>query len=1061
MTSPLNFESRRDSRQQFTTLTIDPASASIQSLKLFQAGAAQPLWTLDALPLSLFTLRLFKYDLATGKYELVGGNPLFIEYRVAPGARCDVQQTADMLTLTYAQVPASLPGYGPINVTLTFSAPADPPGHQGESLNAGWIELDIHHTYPAQPAFDPAKTAWETEIIYPEINFAAPALADYLLLDPNGRLGNFIQQALKNSPAGVPPRDSYYLMPMQFAALYKHGRTGAGVNFVNGLALSGDDQLGHAKRLRYRPFNSNLATPPESYALSFSLLAPMHLKNKAYRRPAAYALSGGATDGGFSGAQMRYRLRAFQIHGAARDVPVDWYDVADIYRRWVKRRKPSFYRKHIQRAPNGFVDTMCPFTVVSNYGLDGQIDPAARDAQYPQMNKWLELHPIIIDGLADMPGNNPNQADKNESLQDFLVRLKARFNVPQMKFEAQIWGFEKLGFYRFLGGFPPATNLLSGKPRKFQRMADELLAKGIHVSITTDPLNTNFERRRFRGHLLKDGTGWRNAILLPFPKALQREYQDGQVNCAHASQPGNNRVALPTAACPQLLPARKRAGDGTLSGRTEGLTRFYNITGWRLCPIQTVENIYLNQWLRDGLFSFGAKLLEFMKHHYGFYFCYDKNHQHVVPPDPGLPYDNVIGWGPWYVARVAKILARTQNLGQQRVGADFALTNEFTFPEQLLPYFDELYEYDGSSINVYYGAGTRSWPLLEDKGDARNVPVFHFVYSDMVSMKMNLADAAPNIHPGYKEAPKNTPPAPPAYMLAPTLDDEACPPISFDTWSHESTTYAADNYRVVSHGLAPKDYPTYSGKEQNGTYTYNHCAQSVFNLRSHIFRYGLAGVLGERIYLFSTLYEEPKEYNEEAVRVAVRAAHMQMRFNRFFRVGWMLGQTRIISGNHSVWAWRAHKRQFNDVAPLVNATYNEEEIDGSAPVRLDLSDAISRATDKEKPTPLGKYNYEPHEKLPQAVRIGLDRIPHMIWQRPMEQGGFRTLYLFANVGNSPRQIEFLYSRGLEDGQTWKRIVHTFAGDPNGAPGAPGDVRLNATEIVTIPTRAFVAVLLYK
>jgi hypothetical protein len=148
-------------------------------------------------------------------------------------------------------------------------------------------------------------------------------------------------------------------------------------------------------------------------------------------------------------------------------------------------------------------------------------------------------------------------------------------------------------------------------------------------------------------------------------------------------------------------------------------------------------------------------------------------------------------------------------------------------------------------------------------------------------------------------------------------------------WHLECTNYFNDNYEIVNHGIAAKDYPTNSGEgKPPGAYTFNQCIQSGFNLWSYIFRYGMAAVVGERIYLLSTFLEEPSEYNAEAINMAVRAAHMQMRFRNFYRGGYMIGQAQIISGNKAVWAWRVGRRQFNDVAPLVNALYTKDEIEG-------------------------------------------------------------------------------------------------------------------------------------
>jgi hypothetical protein len=1051
MSSPLiTFNSRPDTKGQGTRLVIDPKAASIKSILLLKDGEPRPALNLQASVISLFTIHFIKFSLTDNKRL-----PETIEYQVKPGDKYNpAPGDASTRTLIY-EVASSPEGFEPIKVTLTFSQAADPPDHEGESIDSGWIELDIQYTYPSEVSGDD-KVAWETELIYPQISFNPTTVQDYLLLDPIGRVGDF---------AALASTDTSNMMPVQFAALYRLSRSSA-----TGIALAATDEQGHAKNLLYHPVGTERA-------LAFHLTLPIHLKTinsvKNYVRPSAYTLSGGAGDKGFSGAQMHYRIRAYQVEGA-KNASVDWPDVVEIYRKWVKNRKPkpSFYSKKFRRPLESFGGSMSPLTVVANYGLDAHIDPGVVDQK---LSKWLEVHPIVIDEQADMPGNDPQNPDRNESLQDFLVRIKKIFKVPGMKLEAQLWGFEMAGFYQFLGAFPPATNVITGKGR-FQRALKALVSQGVMPSVTTDPLNTNFERHRFRGHFLKDGTGWREAIPHDFPTKIK------EATCADPphTKSGRKFKASVCSEAATLTASWKVNASGGHEGENEALTRFYKIHSRRICPTRAVEDLYHDTWLQENLLAWGVKLIEFMKHHPSRYFCYDKNHTHIDPPETELPYDNVIGRGPWYIKRLQQLLGGVQELGQQKIGDDFTLTNEFHFPETLVPYFDEFYEYENSSRNIY-ARDMRSLPLLPDKGAERRVPVFRFVYNELVSMKMNLAVAAPNIHPGYKEKRKGSRSMPPTYMLDAKRDEEDDAALKYGVWQRECFNYFNANYEIVSHGIAPKDYPTNSAPgtppgTPPSTYTFNQCIQSVFNLRSHIFHYGIAAVLGERIYLFSELLQEPSDYNTEAINMAVRAAHMQMRFKGFFRGGYMLGQTQIVGGNKGVWAWRIHRRQFNDVEPLVNDLYDKDEIDGKPgppgspaakpPIKLSIQDFISRAIDKQKLVPLGNYDYrrkppsKPDENPPLATKIVTDKIQHMIWQRKQGET-FKTLYTFANIGNSNQSVQFFYSRGLESAEKWTRTIYTFDGDPEGAPGRTQPVTPDNPETVTVPARSCVGILIVK
>ncbi|HYN84314.1 MAG TPA: hypothetical protein VER32_03615 [Pyrinomonadaceae bacterium] len=1030
------FKSSADAQGLVTQLAIDPGKATITSIKLLRGSRA---WlTLTASPISLFTVRFTKYSLVDNAYVLTRDEKkLTVEYKVGAPARYRPEEEDGRLSLKYPAVPPSRSGFSNIVVTVTLTRPTE------LDSDAGWIDLDISYSYPTQCVSGDNRTAWEAELIYPEMCFTNTRLSDFDLLDPVGLLGDFVRMSAE---------ERVNLMPLQFAAFYKPVDTSDGFKHLRGVALSATDEQGHAKSLRYRPVRVGSAA---GRAVSFHLTTPIHLRRNAYRRPAgSYTLSGGGDDAGFSGAQMHYRIRAFDVRGVSAGAPVDWHDVADIYRRWLDERRPSFYSKYISRYPNGFTYAMNPLTVISNYGLDGQVEPQATD-----LCKWLELHPVLVDGRADMPGNHAGESGRNESLQELLVRLKGRFGaVPGMRLEAQIWGFEMEGFYQALGAYPPATDVISGAGR-FRRAMSELSGVGIVPSATTDPLNTNFIRSRYRGHLIKDGDVWRRAITGPFPAAIQTAAAAAGVA---TQETGNNRLffalnsadASATDSTAAERGSQKLDGFGNRHERFEGLTRFYNIYGRRLCPTPRVQDFYVNTCLKARLFAHGFRHVEFMKHNSAFYFCYDKRprHKHLEGQTAAADFDNVIGQGPWYVKRLQQILKAAQDAGQHLAGDDFALVNEFAFPETLVPYFDEYYEYESSSINVYYRDVGSLWQ--------RRVQVFWYVYSPLVSMKMNLADTGPYVHPGYREQARADDIPAPEYMLAAERDDDG-DTVDYYTWRHQCRLYNDPNFVIASSGLAPSAYPCNTQTGQNFTlYTYRRCVEEVFNLRSNVFRYGTAAVLGERIYLFVKLLEGFTEYTDEVINMAVRAAHMQMKFAQFFRGGRMLGQTRINTGNARLWAWRAHNRQFSDVDPLVRDLYTRAEINGTRkqpPVALSILDFISRGVDKLNVVPHGNYDYVPTREpdtLAGASRVTADRIQHMVWRAATGA----TLYAFANVGNSAQSVEFLCGRGLEGTAHWRRTDYTFAGDPGGSPAPRDPVAFEQLTSVPVPERACVGVL---
>jgi hypothetical protein len=109
-----------------------------------------------------------------------------------------------------------------------------------------------------------------------------------------------------------------------------------------------------------------------------------------------------------------------------------------------------------------------------------------------------------------------------------------------------------------------------------------------------------------------------------------------------------------------------------------------------------------------------------------------------------------------------------------------------------------------------------------------------------------------------------------------------------------------------------------------------------------------------------------------------------------------------------------------------------------------MGDVISRGTDRQS----------------FATPIITDRIQHAIWQTKALSNQTRTLYVFANVGNSDQPIQFLYSRGFAGTTLLHRIIRTFSGDPNPTASPPRDVRLGDTETISVPKRGLVGIVVY-
>lgn len=646
--------------------------------------------------------------------------------------------------------------------------------------------------------------------------------------------------------------------------------------------------------------------------------------------------------------------------------------------------------------------------------------------------------------------------------------VKYKWLDQEVSIEAQIWGHEMGSTYHYLGGYPPATNVVSGDEDRFRNALDALNSRRIVPTITTDPLLPLFNRGRYRGHLKQNVAGlWEDCIQVGFPESIENYQQAhsgiGPItvlrikdpnpppddNRVFLVEPQNNFKAQPDVPDAKDLVNHYHRHDPSGPGEWEGAlsNRLYDATIRPICLTPEVANLYLTKWAH-AVFTHGARLVEFMKVHWGGLACYDKTHHHLSSSTG--EYDNVMGHGSWYVQRLKDTWQRLQLKGH---GADasinksadpaFALTCEFAPDEMLLPYVDEFYQ--------------RS--LL-----------FQYLYSSKISAKMGLGGIeSVHLHPGYKETPVPGIVVPPASDLPMTQDDSEFPP-THKEWLTKSKGILT--YYNISSGLAPVNYPTYNEDKPPGTYTYQRCLQNYFNLRSAIFNLGLAAVLGERILFSSTWLEPPNEYLAEVIAFAVKAAKLHMTFKEFFREGYWLGQAAITQGQKLLWAWEAPFRQFPDVDPLVRKLYQRElaQIPGGDPkqltVRLNIADFISRATDTETITPLN-FGQQNVTKIVGAKLVSSEKIQHNIWQRD-GYFGRELLYLFANVGNSDANaVEFQYSKGLDQtpvNAPWKRTLYAFTGDGRNAPvtnNIPAEVVLGQLETVSMPKRSLLAVRLTR
>lgn len=1105
---PYFINSHPDTPGNYTQVQINSA-LDTATFRYFVAG--QPRHALAANIAGLFALSFQRFDLARGRMfwgrveYRPQGKPTVAEYSEAARKIVlvyDVPATIVIPTrppsqppeppqavINYPPPPPREPPLPPgvadlslpttpenIRVTVTIEAAGD----NVKRSDYGWINFDISHTFPGQFETRNAAFGWEETLHYPNFSFAPETAACF---------------------------DPVITGPLQFSAIYSKTNHSDLLNHAFGIAIHVEDERGHQKHAWYDKKNA---------FFNYTLRNSIHLKGREFVRPERYTLNEG-DDYGYGGNLMHYRLRAFRAEGACPGAPVGRHDVLDIYRRWLRARyngdaSPLFYkqiRSINERPPNAPVDGMNPHTVVTNYGLDGAVDPPPPPGA-PHLSRWLEMHPI--GNMPDIPGN------ENDSFLTLLGRIKSKFPNPNIvKLEAQAWGIEKAGFYQFICGFPPLTTLLSGRPKKFSQAIDDLTQGNIALSITTDPMSVIFNRMRYGGHLRWKGsdwnqisvhTNWEPFINEPFPAA----FRDSACPISMTKIGGKefNRIWIV-----ERPPATERAPAAQFAARLKACQQtnaygelqqvlpvigsgLYRAAQKQLCPVADNVDVYLNHWVKPQLIDRGVRIVEFMKHHPFFYFCYRADHQHIVehahvppvplvPPSADAPYTNVIGYGSWHVRRLQCMLYDVQEAGNAfdpDPFCSFRLIHEFTPVEALVPYVNQCYSTDETFI---------------------------FVYSHLVTAHYSPTRGW-GLHPGYKEGRKTSGPnfVRPEYMLNPNRDIGPSPPALkldmtpnqvngvvqqreryFSKWLDACISYFNQHFKVVEYGVAPRGYPTRELQKGESAvawnlqdplaptippnYTYNRCVQQVFNLRANIFETGSRAVLGERVTIPSTWAEKPLDYDDEALNHAVRAAQLQMEFKRFFRQwrvpserGRMLGETRVFTFKvvapdpepqkvepEEIWTWGnggSVYRTFNDVPPLVDHLSQDDQYLGGAWHAIPLRDFISKAWDKQ---------YYPDKTFNDVVYQ--TEIQHRVWQ--YKEGDEReVLYVFANISNTDLKVGFIYGRGLEGvtrANARRRVVKLFS-TPSPPPPPDADVWLGATEKgFVIPARSFAAVLVRK
>ena len=322
--SVTTFNSLADAAGRVTRVLFNPAREAIAGIELRTQQNA----LVYALPIagssqSGFQITFRRLDLSNPQNNQPDTGA--VVYRITANKSPAITPGEGSLTFRYAVAAQvyqpqhgapALPKFDAITVDVILSAPGDVP-------SKGWVDFDLQFGYPSQIVAGDPDFAWETVVSYPQVTLPSAAGTEYTLLSPTGvagRLDAMQQWQVQTWPEGI-------TLPVQFTALYRLSTNGARP-VAQGVAFAATDEVGHEKRL-------TLPACTDAIWLSLNLVCPIHLKQGKYVRPRAFKLSAGDAHG-YGGAQTRFRLCAFQVQGAVDGAPVDWHDVASLYRQWVR-----------------------------------------------------------------------------------------------------------------------------------------------------------------------------------------------------------------------------------------------------------------------------------------------------------------------------------------------------------------------------------------------------------------------------------------------------------------------------------------------------------------------------------------------------------------------------------------------------------------------------------------------------------------------------------------------------------------------------------------------------
>jgi hypothetical protein len=788
-----HIDSFPDATGRFTRLTVNLSGCTLHSIEslLDDKGGQMdepPTFLSSFAPRSLFQVDFRPLKLAhpqDGAPYWEGGMRSFEAEAggmpIEPPQENEPDAQPRFLVLKYtAKEPGSTDGDG-IAVTVTFRAYNRP-------KDLGWIRMEISHEYPEGIAGG-GELAWESSVVFPRVGYAKGAMEQFSILNSTGFTWDLF--AASRDVAGperkLHPESSLLVQMLAWCKRYAWAERNTSPRRLDSVIIHGTDAQGYRKVAGYYPKGMGPGQPDvpdpdmpdeRDTDIYLKLTAPVFLKGGEYTCADRFLMAPlqssddeddaafKARKSGYGGAVMDYRIRAMVHVAEDSNDPLDWHQIADVYKEWLDKGEPHYWKKAARTGLNAPLDQMAPLTLISNYSLLGAVQKPPSDApqDYKRMHALQLIYPVGTTGTTTMGGR--------------LVSIKKWFNFGNadglLKLENQIWGWERGGYYELLGSLTPAWDTLNENTSTLHDMVAALRDLEIWTSITTDPTLPRFGGLRYNGHFrpgqeMQD-TGGDNRFWFkyPFPgefadPELKLEYRNAdQVQAARTYQLNfikeggvpsaaralrDNFLNLETPDIQESLPLRPNRGVFGL--------RSICFSRYRLCPVDEVMRMYREDWLGNGLVPLiGNQLLEFMLHNYNIAQCYRTDHHHVPSGLESTLFDAVIGHGPWYIARLRKMMddAAAAYQGEN----SFAITNEFAPVELMVDKFHEFYDHFDFPPFGAANADFTSRSLREQNGNTNTFnqllffPFIAYLYSGKLPCRMSVGRAAPHAHPGYR-----------------------------------------------------------------------------------------------------------------------------------------------------------------------------------------------------------------------------------------------------------------------------------------------------------------------